>query len=185
MTREQIKAMLPDGTDDAVVTTILDALHAEINPYKDAAKKASDDLAAKVAEMAEVSKTAATASEKAKAYDELQAKYTKDIAEANARAERLEFDGLIDNALRDGGARNLKAARAMLDLETLRSSQNRNAEIKAAIDGIKAADDTAFLFAAEPTGVQVNVGNKVGTTPPAVGGVEAAFLARNPNIKID
>ena len=46
MTREQIKAMLPDGTEDAVVTKILDALHGEIQPHKDAAKKAQDDLAA-------------------------------------------------------------------------------------------------------------------------------------------
>ena len=53
MTREQIKAMLPDGTEDAVVTKILDALHGEIQPHKDAAKKAQDDLAAKVAELAE------------------------------------------------------------------------------------------------------------------------------------
>lgn len=37
MTRDQMKALLPDGTDDAVVTALLDAMHAEITPYKDAA----------------------------------------------------------------------------------------------------------------------------------------------------
>ena len=47
MTKEQIKAMLPDVTDDVVVTKILDALHGEIQPHKDAAKKAQDDLAAR------------------------------------------------------------------------------------------------------------------------------------------
>ena len=61
MTRDQMKALLPDGTDDAVVTALLDAMHAEITPYKDAAKNAADELAAKVSEMAEVSKNAATA----------------------------------------------------------------------------------------------------------------------------
>ena len=83
MTREQLKAILPEGADDSAVTKILDALHAEIQPHKDAAKQTADDLAAKVAEMAEISKTAATASEKAKAYDELQAKYDADIKAAN------------------------------------------------------------------------------------------------------
>lgn len=185
MTRDQMKALLPDGTDDAVVTALLDAMHAEITPYKDAAKKAEGELAAKVGEMAEVSKNAATAQEKAEAYDALQAKYEKDVAEANARAETLAFDGLIDGALRDGGARNLKAARALLDLDALRASKNRDADVKAAIDGMKAAEDTAFLFGAAPTGERVTIGADMGRTPPAMSGVEAKFMARNPNIKID
>ena len=54
MTRDQMKALLPDGTDDAVVTALQGAMHAVITPYKDAAKKAADELAAKVVEMAEV-----------------------------------------------------------------------------------------------------------------------------------
>lgn len=36
MTREQLRAMLPEGTEDAAVTKILDALHAEIKSHKDA-----------------------------------------------------------------------------------------------------------------------------------------------------
>lgn len=100
MTRDQMKALLPDGTDDAVVTALLDAMHAEITPFKDAAKKATDELAAKAAEMAEVSRTAATAREKAQAYEALQARYEKDIAEANARAGQIAFDGAIDLGLK-------------------------------------------------------------------------------------
>ena len=92
MTREQIKAMLPDGTEDAVVTKILDALHGEIQPHKDAAKKAQDDLAAKVAELAEVGKKAATADEKIKAYDALQAKYDADLKAANEKAVNTLLD---------------------------------------------------------------------------------------------
>lgn len=34
MTRDQMKALLPDGTDDAVVTALLDAMHAEITPLQ-------------------------------------------------------------------------------------------------------------------------------------------------------
>ncbi len=185
MTRDQVKALLPDGTDDAVVTALLDAMHAEITPFKDAAKKATDELAAKAAEMAEVSRTAATAQEKAQAYEALQARYEKDMAEANARAEQIAFDGAIDGALRDSGARNLKAARALLDLDALKASKNRDADLRAAIDSMKAAEDTAFLFGAAPTGEHVNIGADMGRTPPAMSGVEAKFMARNPNIKID
>lgn len=45
MAREQLRAMLPEGTEDAAVTKILDALHAEIKPHKDANDKAANDLA--------------------------------------------------------------------------------------------------------------------------------------------
>ena len=122
MTREQLKAILPEGADDSVVTKILDALHAEIQPHKDAAKQAADDLAAKVAEMAEISKKATTAGEKAKAYEELQAKYDADIKAANERAEAMEFNTKLDGKLRDKGARNLKAAKALLDVDALKAS---------------------------------------------------------------
>lgn len=184
MTREQIKAMLPDGTDDSAVTKILDALHNEINPFKTAAEQARNDLAAKVAEMEEISKKAATADEKAKALDELQAKYTADLKAANEKAEALAFDGSLDGILREHGARNLKAARALLDLDTLRASTNRDADMKAAIEALKGAEDTAFLFGAQPTGGKFNVGGDPGA-PGGVGdGVEAAFRAKNPNLKI-
>lgn len=184
MTREQLKAMLPDGAEDQVVTKLLDAFHAELTPFKDAAKKAQDDLAAKVTEMAEISKKAATADEKAKAYADLQTKYEADLKAANERAAALEFDGVLDGALRESGARNIKAVRGMLDLAALRSSANRDSDVKAAIDALKSAEDTGFLFEAQPTGGKGNVGVGTGGAPGAVSGVEAAFLARNPGLKI-
>ena len=185
MTREQIRAMLPDGTDDAVVTKILDALHEEIQPHKDTAKKASEDLAAKVAEMAEISKKAATNDEKAQAYDELQAKYERDLREANERAAALEFDSMLDGVLREKGARNLKAARALIDLEALRASKNQQEAARAAVDAIAGAEDSAFLFGAQPTGQKTDVGAGTGKAPAAGDGVEAAFQRLNPGMKFD
>lgn len=161
MTREQLKALLPEGTTDEAIGKVLDAVHAEITPHKDAAKKAQDDLAAKIAELDGVSKKAATADEKTKAYDDLLKKYNDDLAAANARAAAVEFDSVLDGVLRDKGARNIKAARAMLDLDTLRASTNRDADIAAAVDGIVTGEDTAFLFGAAPaapTGEHAGVG---------------------------
>ena len=150
MTREQIKAMLPEGTEDKVVTAILNAMHDEIKPYKDAAEQAKTDLETKVAEMAEINKKASTADEKARAYEELQAKYDADIRAANERAADLEFGQLIDTALRDKGARNLKAAKALMDMDTLKASNNRDSDIKAAIEALASAEDSAFIFEAAP-----------------------------------
>ena len=152
MTREQLKAILPEGADDTAVTKILDALHTEIQPYKDAAKKAQDDLAAKVAEMAEISKKAATAEEKTKAYDELQAKYDKDVKTARERAEALEFDSALNDKLKEKGAKNVKAARALLDMDALKASKNRDADMDAAIEALAKDEGSAFLFGAEQVG---------------------------------
>lgn len=161
MTREQLKAILPEGADDSVVTRILDALHAEIQPYKDAAKQAADDSAAKVAEMAEISKKAATASEKAKAYDELQAKYDADIKAANERAAELEFTSKLDDKLKSKGARNLKAAKALLDVDALKASKNQDADIDAAIEALAKRADAAHEF--EPMKIgNTNIGRATG-----------------------
>lgn len=159
MTREQLKKILPEGTEDAVVTTILDALHAEIQPHKDATKKAQDDLAAKVSEMAEISKKAATAEEKAKEYDELQAKYDKDVRAARERAEALEFDSELNDVLKKYGAKNVKAARALLDIDALKASKNRSADIEAAVKKLADGEETAYEFGAEQVGrTSVGVG---------------------------
>lgn len=161
MTREQLKAILPEGTEDSVVTKLLDAMHAEIQPYKDAAKQAADDLAAKVNEMAEVSKTAATAGEKAKAYDELQAKYDADLKAANERAADLEFHSKLDDKLRAKGARSPKAAKAFLDLDALKASKNQDADMDAAIDALTKGEESSCIFEAQKVG-KIDVGKSTG-----------------------
>lgn len=161
MTREQLKAILPEGADDSAVTKILDAMHAEIQPYKDTAKQAADDLAAKVQEMAEISKKAATAGEKAKAYEELQAKYDADLKAANERAEALEFNTKLDGKLRDKGARNLKAAKALLDVDALKTSKNQDADMDAAIEALTKSEESAFIFEAQKIG-KIDIGKATG-----------------------
>ena len=167
MTREQLKKILPEGTEETVVTELLNALHAEIQPHKDAVKKAQDDLAAKVGEMAEISKKAATAEEKTKAYDELQAKYDKDVKAARERAEALEFDTALNDRLKERGAKNVKAARALLDMDALKASKNRDADMNAAIEALAKDEGSAFLFGAEQVG-RTSVGAGTGKSGAAM-----------------
>ena len=75
MERKTLEAMLPEGTDKEVVTKVLDALHAEIGPYKEAAQKAEADLAEKIKEIGEISKKAKNAEEAQNALADLQEKY--------------------------------------------------------------------------------------------------------------
>lgn len=163
MTREQIKNILPEGTADEVVTNLLNAMHDEIKPYKDAADQAKQDLADKVAEMAEISKKASTADEKARAYEELQTKYDNDLKAANERAADLEFGQVLENALREKGARNIKAAKALMDIDALKASKNRDSDIKAAIEALAGAEDSAFIFDTKPSGgTTVHIGAPTG-----------------------
>lgn len=150
MTQEQLKALLGEGADEAVMTKLLEAVNAEVKMHQDAAKKAQDELKA-----------------------------------ANERAAAKEFDDLLDGVLRDKGARSLKAARAHLDVDALKASKNRKADAEAAVKALMEAQDTSFLFGAQPTGQKANVGASVGTAPSASDGVEAAFARMNPGLKLD
>ena len=56
----------------------------------------------------------------------------------------MEFNNSLDNAITASGARNLKAVRALLDVETLKGSKNRDADIKNAIATVKSENDYIF-----------------------------------------
>lgn len=184
MTREQLISMLPEGTDNAVVTAVLNALHAEIKPFKDAAAQSKADLEAKISEMAEISKKAASADEKAKAFDELQAKYDADLKAANERTAAIEFDSMLDGVLREKGAKNIKAARALLDIDAIKGSKNQREDALSAVNALISAEDSAFIFSARPTGKNAKIGAPAGGATPPEDGVEAAFKNLNPNINI-
>lgn len=59
----------------------------------------------------------------------------------------MEFTALLDNAVTSAGARNSKAAKALLDIETLKTSKNQSEDIKAALEKVKG--ENPFLFGSE------------------------------------
>lgn len=100
------------------------------------------------------------------------ADYQKKIAD-------MEFSSVLDSAITDSKAKNVKAVRALLDLETLKASKNQSDDIKKAIEDVKSKND--YLF--EGTNIPGSGGNPPGSGE-GLSGVEAAFLARNPDLKI-
>ncbi len=63
----------------------------------------------------------------------------------------IEFNGEVSELLKKSGAKNPKAVMPFLDLETLKASTNRTADIQSAIDACKEAE--GYLFGAdEPFG---------------------------------
>lgn len=176
MKREEIKAMLGEAATDEVVTKLLDALHAEIEPYKAAAKKAQDDLAEKVTEIGNLTKNATDVNALKEQLQELQTKYDSDTKAAAEKLAQIEFDGAIKDVLTKHSARNEKAVRAMLDLDALRASNNRNSDIEKAVAALKESD--AYLFNTDgpkPTGQTTGIGIQTQSSPTSTGTVADAI----------
>lgn len=109
-------------------------------------------------------KDGATIEEAKKAAEEWQQKYNKAMEDHKAEAEAREFDGAIEAALGKAKGKNSKAIKALLDLEALKASKNREQDISAAVEKLKA--ENGYLFDAE------------GTPPPYAGGTGSGGMGR-------
>lgn len=146
MTREQIRALLPEGTGEGVVTRLLDAMHREMGARAEDARRMEQ------------------LEEKARAYDEL----LEQIGQERQRAREAQLQEDIDAALREKSARNLKAARALLDIDALREKAGDAAAVKEAVEKLRRSAEGAFLFLPEKTGRRVNIGGEnLGSSAPA------------------
>lgn len=178
ITRETIKEI--GVTDDNQITKLLDTFHAEIDPLKtkadqydaekaraDQLKQDYDDQTKKINALKEASGDV----EKLNAtIDQLKAdaatkdkEHQKAIDDMQAKLDATEFDKVLDGALTKAGAKRLNAVKAELDLDALRASKNRDTDIAAAVDKLKEAEETAFLFGADdkkPTGAFVDTSGR-------------------------
>lgn len=102
-------------------------------------------------------------------------------AEYKAKIADMEFDAVLETAISGSKAKNAKAVRALLDIDTLKSSKNQAEDIKKAIEAVK--NDNDYLFGSDEP-ILNPVAPQNGTGSKGISGVEAAFLARNPDLKI-
>ena len=56
----------------------------------------------------------------------------------------MAFDHALEAAITGANGRNAKAIRALLDVDTLKSSKNQEADIKAALEAVQ--KDNGYLF---------------------------------------
>lgn len=189
MKREDVKAHIPNITDEAMAW-ILDTAGAELTREKNKAADLQKQLDAANTQLSDVQ-------EKLKAFEGV------DVAELRGESDKLRqqiadmkdgwaFDSALDGAIRDVKGRNLKAIRGMLDLDALKASKDRSADIKAAIEGLVKENPWAF-DTADPagekkpaTGVTVDTGAEHGAGGNAgdEDGVAAAFASLNPDLKL-
>lgn len=65
-------------------------------------------------------------------------------------AEEQEFNDLLTAAIKEAKGKNPKAIAALLDTEALKASKNRDKDIKAALEAVKAGND--YMFDADDSG---------------------------------
>lgn len=88
----------------------------------------------------------------------------------NQKIADMEFHSLLDGQISAAKAKNVKAVKALLDVDALKNSQNRDADIQSALESVKA--DNGYLF---------DDGNPVPTvtvpsTPAPVKQTDAAYM---------
>lgn len=70
----------------------------------------------------------------------LQSKLTGKDKEWQEKLDGMAFDSKIKDAITAAKGKSVKAIAALLDLDTLRQSKNQDADIKAAVDALKAGE---------------------------------------------
>lgn len=152
MKREFVEKLLKDqGIENP--KELVDSILAENGKDIEAAKKETETLTAERDKLKEQLDEATTSLEKFKDIkpDELNAEIEKlkqTIKDKdNEHAEKIadmEFHGNIDEAIRQAGAKNAKAVKALLDLDTLKGSKNQKEDIKAALETVEKENDYLF-----------------------------------------
>ena len=135
--------------DSPLPREVIDAILAENQRDVESAKRPFADYES-------IKEQLATAREGLKAFDgvdvrDLQgqvAKLTRDLedreSQHKAQLAELEFDSALKDAVTAAGGRSAKAIRALLDVDTLRRSNTREADIKAALEGLR--KESGYLF---------------------------------------
>ena len=150
MKREDVKNKIPGITDEQL-DWLMQENGADITREKSAANALQaqvDSLTAQVA----------TAQDGLKAFGEHK---PEDFAAAQQQIAQLQqqmkeqadgyaFDSALNGAIRDAKGRDVKAIRGMLDLDRLKSSKDRSADIQAALKAL--AEEKAWAFDAAPGG---------------------------------
>lgn len=103
---------------------------------------------------------------------QLTADLAKKDTEYKDKIAEMEFGSVLDSAISASRARNVKALKALLDVDALRASKNQAEDIKAAIEAVKKDND--YLFeSSEP------IKNPVAPTgTPAAGDVSKEAFAK-------
>lgn len=168
MKREDIQAKLPDIPKETL-DWIMGENGKDIQREKDAAAALQIKLDAANNQLSTVqTRLAAFDGVDVEAMRQQLATLQTDLT---AQREGFEFDAALAEAVHAAGGHSVKAIRAMLDVDALKASKNRTADIGAALEALKASDGWAFNTPAEIPAMRTSGGTEHG-----IGGTADATL---------
>lgn len=98
---------------------------------------------------------------------DLKDQLTKKDSEYAEKIAARDFEDVLREAITGAKGRNVKAIRALLDLDALRASKNQKEDVVAAVKKLTEAEDSSFLFASADDGEGTD------DNQPSVGKVDA------------
>lgn len=174
MKREELVAL--GISDDTVIDKIMEINGKDIEHHKSTAetyksqlKDARDTL--KTFEGVDVNELQGKIS---KLTDDLAAK----DSEFQAKIADMEFNALLDGQISAAKAKNVKAVKALLDVDALKKSQNRDADIQSALESVKT--DNGYLFTDGKPVPTVTVPGQPAPTKQTDAAYMDAFYKNNP-----
>ena len=165
LTKEQVDAVIKiNGADIENAKTVASAESTSLQTEVDALK---GQIAERDKQIDGLKKSAGDNEDLKKQIETLQAdNKAKDEAHAKELTQ-LKIDTAVEKALTDGGAKNIKAVKALLDLADAKLSDDGTIKgLDNQIKTLKGADDTKFLFK-EPEQNQGQQNQLVGFQPGA------------------
>jgi uncharacterized protein (DUF4415 family) len=179
MTKEQIDAVMKINGDDienakagsAAEITNLKAENDTLSKQVKDRDKQIDTLKASVGDNEELKKQIETLQADNKAKDEAHAK----------ELTQLKIDAAVEKALTDGGAKNIKAVKALLDLTDAKLGDDGTVKgLTEQIDKLKADEGSKFMFNAteQKNTQQTFTGFQPGTSTTVPDSKQAGYEAR-------
>ena len=156
------KHEMADETREAIIAEIKE----NYKPVADWQKQKDkvDSLTASLTETQEALKAfdGVNVEELNKKIEELNSQIAKNEEAYEAKIAERDFNDVLKSAILEANGRNAKAITALLDVDSLRASQNQKEDIAKALKTLSEAEDSKMLFGAEEPAVVGNV-SPIGT----------------------
>ena len=187
MKREDVKNKIPGITEEQL-NWIMAENGNDVNREKTAAEQYKTQLENTQAQL-KTAQDGLAAFDGKKKPEEYEADIAKLKGDMQAQADGFAFDNALNTAILGAKGRSVKAVRALLDLDALKGSKDRSTDISKALEEAAKANPWAFgedtpTPAPAPGYPVLPGGGEPRHLPSEKDGVTAAFMDRNPGLKI-
>ena len=182
MKREDVKTKIPGITEEQL-NWLMQENGADINREMTAAEQYKTQLTSVQAQL-KTAQNGLAAFEGKKKPEEYEAELAKLRGDMQAQADGFAFDNALDTAILGKKGRSVKAVRALLDVDGLKGSADRTADIAKALDEAAKANPWAFGEAMAAGYPAVRDGGTPDHLPSQSDGVLTAFTKLNPNLNV-